>query len=84
VEILTFILFGLVIGVIAKLVVPGKDPGGIIVTAIVGMVGSLLGGLIGRYVLGWGEGYAPGWIMSIAGAVVLLLLARLVARKRES
>lgn len=72
-------LFGLVIGVIAKLLLPGHDPGGVIVTAIIGMVGGWLGGLIGR-LLGWyQEGHPAGWGMSVVGAMVLLLIYRFVA-----
>jgi uncharacterized membrane protein YeaQ/YmgE (transglycosylase-associated protein family) len=82
VEVLVFVLFGLVVGVIARLVMPGRDPGGFLATAVIGMAGSLVGGLIGRYVLGRGQGYTPGWVMSIVGAVVLLALVRMVSRGR--
>lgn len=83
-DILGFIVFGLVVGVIAKLLLPGRDPGGIIVTAIIGMIGAVLGGLIGRYLLGRGESYAAGWILSIVGAIVLLLIYRMIARRQAS
>lgn len=83
-DILGFIVFGLVVGVIAKLVLPGRDPGGIIVTAIIGMIGAVLGGLIGRYLLGRGESYTAGWILSIVGAIVLLLIYRMIARRQAS
>jgi uncharacterized membrane protein YeaQ/YmgE (transglycosylase-associated protein family) len=69
---------GLIVGALAKLVMPGNDPGGIIVTIVLGIVGAMVAGGIGR-ALGW---YAPGepagWIMSILGAVLLLLLYRQV------
>jgi uncharacterized membrane protein YeaQ/YmgE (transglycosylase-associated protein family) len=72
-------LFGLLVGVVAKLLVPGRDPGGLIVTALIGMVGGWLGGRIGR-MLGWyDEGHPAGFGMSIVGAMVLLLIYRLVA-----
>lgn len=72
-------LLGLLIGVIAKLLLPGHDPGGIIVTALIGLVGGSLGGWIGR-ALGWyREGEAAGFGMSIVGAMVLLLLYRFIA-----
>jgi uncharacterized membrane protein YeaQ/YmgE (transglycosylase-associated protein family) len=72
-------LFGLVVGVVAKLLLPGHDPGGLIVTAIIGMVGGWLGGLIGRG-LGWyPQGHPAGFGMSVVGAIVLLVLYRLVA-----
>ena len=70
--IIGFIGFGLVVGAIAKFLMPGRDPGGLFATAMIGMVG----GLIGRYVLGRGEAYTPGWIMSIVGVVILLALYR--------
>jgi uncharacterized membrane protein YeaQ/YmgE (transglycosylase-associated protein family) len=75
-EIIGFIVFGLVVGVIAKLLMPGRDPGGLFVTAGIGMVGALIGGVIGRFILGRGEAYTAGWIMSIVGALILLFLYR--------
>jgi uncharacterized membrane protein YeaQ/YmgE (transglycosylase-associated protein family) len=81
-EILGMIIFGLVVGVIAKFLMPGKDPGGIIVTIILGVLGSLLGGFLFN-ALGWGAGerYA-GWIGSIIGAIILLILYRMIAGRR--
>jgi len=80
--ILTWILFGLVVGIIAKLLMPGRDPGGFIVTILLGIAGALLGGFIGQS-LGWyREGEAAGWIVSILGAIVLLALYRMMVRKR--
>jgi uncharacterized membrane protein YeaQ/YmgE (transglycosylase-associated protein family) len=76
---LMFALFGLVIGAIAKFLMPGRDPGGFIVTAIIGMVGSLVGAFLGRAAGLYSEGtQSAGWIMSIIGAVVLLGIYRLV------
>ena len=74
------ILFGLVVGIIAKLLMPGRDPGGIIVTALIGMAGALVGTFLGRAL--WGPAYAAGWIMSILGAVALLALYRVFAGRR--
>jgi uncharacterized membrane protein YeaQ/YmgE (transglycosylase-associated protein family) len=73
------IIFGLVVGIIAKLLMPGRDPGGFIITALLGMAGALLGTFIGRAI--WGSNYAAGWIMSIAGAFLLLWLYRKFARR---
>ena len=71
-------LLGLVIGICAKLLLPGHDPGGIIVTALIGLVGGSLGGWIGR-ALGWyKEGQAAGFGLSVVGAMALLLIYRLV------
>lgn len=53
--ILTWIIFGLIAGAIAKAIHPGKDPGGWLVTIIIGIVGAFIGGAIGTYVLGWGD-----------------------------
>ena len=80
--ILTWILFGLVVGVIAKLLMPGRDPGGFIVTILLGIAGALLGGFIGRAMGFYGENQGAGWIMSILGAIVLLALYRMMARRR--
>jgi len=80
--ILTWILFGLVVGVIAKLLMPGRDPGGFIVTILLGIAGALLGGFIGRAMGFYGSDQAAGWIISILGAILLLVLYRMMARRR--
>jgi uncharacterized membrane protein YeaQ/YmgE (transglycosylase-associated protein family) len=72
-------VFGLVVGAIAKLLLPGKDPGGIIVTMVVGLVGSLLGTFIGRVVRRKPD-YSAHWLMSILGAIVVLLVYRVLVR----
>jgi uncharacterized membrane protein YeaQ/YmgE (transglycosylase-associated protein family) len=81
-ELIGFAIFGLVVGALAKLLMPGRDPGGFIITAIIGMVGSLLGTFIGRSLLGYREGQSAGWIMSILGAIILLAIYRLVIGRR--
>ena len=80
--ILSWILFGLVVGVIAKLLMPGRDPGGFIVTILIGIAGALFGGFIGRAMGFYGENQGAGWIMSILGAVLLLAVYRMMMRKR--
>ena len=80
--ILSWILFGLVVGVIAKLLMPGRDPGGFIVTILLGVAGALVGGFVGRAMGFYGENQGAGWIMSILGAIVLLALYRMMARRR--
>jgi uncharacterized membrane protein YeaQ/YmgE (transglycosylase-associated protein family) len=75
------IIFGLIVGIIAKLLMPGRDPGGIVLTAIIGMVGALIGTLIGRALWG-GPGYTAGWITSIIGAVLLLWGYRALVTRR--
>ena len=80
--ILAWIVFGLVVGIIAKLLMPGRDPGGFIVTMLLGIAGALLGGFIGRAMGFYGPDQAAGWLMSIGGAVLLLLLYRVMVRRR--
>jgi uncharacterized membrane protein YeaQ/YmgE (transglycosylase-associated protein family) len=80
--ILTWILFGLVVGVIAKLLMPGRDPGGFIVTILLGIAGALLGGFIGRAMGFYGSNESAGWIISILGAVILLAIYRMMIRRR--
>ena len=80
--ILSWILFGLVVGVIAKLLMPGRDPGGFIVTILLGIAGALVGGFVGRAMNLYGENQGAGWIMSILGAIILLALYRMMARRR--
>jgi uncharacterized membrane protein YeaQ/YmgE (transglycosylase-associated protein family) len=80
--ILSWIVFGLVIGIIAKLLMPGKDPGGFIVTVLLGIAGALVGGFIGKAMGFYGPGQSAGWVMSILGAVILLALYRMLMRSR--
>jgi uncharacterized membrane protein YeaQ/YmgE (transglycosylase-associated protein family) len=72
-------LFGLVVGAIAKLLFPGKDPGGVIVTALLGLIGAMIGTVVGRMLWG-GAGYSAGWIMSILGTIVVLAIYRAVKK----
>ena len=80
--ILACILFGLVVGINAKLLMPGRDPGGFIVTILLGIAGALLGGFIGRAMGFYGPSESAGWIISILGAIVLLVLYRMMVRRR--
>ena len=79
--VLGWIVFGLVIGALAKLLMPGRDPGGIVVTMVLGIAGALVGGFVGR-LLGW---YAPGepagFVMALIGAVLLLFIYRKAVKK---
>ena len=74
-------IFGLIVGVIAKVLMPGKDPGGFIVTALIGLAGSMIGTFIGQTLRGNAD-YSSGWIMSILGAMVLLGLYRVMFAKK--
>ena len=78
--IMTFII-GLVVGIIAKFLTPGRDPGGFIITAIIGIVGSFVATWIGQ-ALGWYQaGQSAGWIVSIIGAIILLLIYRMFTKR---
>ena len=81
-EILGWILFGLIAGIIAKLIMPGRDPGGFIITILLGIAGAFLGGFLGRAMGFYGEGEAAGMLMSILGAIILLAIYRLAIGRR--
>jgi uncharacterized membrane protein YeaQ/YmgE (transglycosylase-associated protein family) len=77
-----WIIFGLIVGAIAKLVMPGRDPGGIIVTMLLGVAGALVGGWIGQ-ALGWyRQGEGAGFFMSLLGAILLLWIYRMIVARR--
>ncbi len=77
-HILWAFIIGLVVGAVAKLLMPGKDPGGFIITALLGIAGSLVATFIGQ-ALGWyQQGQAAGFIMSVLGAIILLALYRMI------
>ena len=78
--VLGWILFGLVVGIIAKLLIPGRDPGGFIVTTILGIVGAVVGGFLGRTLGFYGPGEPAGFLMATLGAVVLLFIYRMLRR----
>lgn len=81
-HILWMLIIGLIIGALAKLIMPGRDPGGVIITMALGVAGSLLAGFLGRS-LGWyGPNEGAGFIVSILGALILLGLYRLIVAKR--
>ena len=81
--ILGWIVFGLVVGAIAKLLMPGRDPGGIIVTMVLGIVGALLGGFVGRALGMYGENESAGFIMALVGSIVVLLIYRMTIGGRH-
>ncbi len=76
------ILIGLVIGIVAKLLMPGRDPGGCIITMLIGIAGSFVATYLGRALGLYREGASAGFIMSVIGAVILLAVYRLVASRR--
>ena len=82
--ILGWIVFGLVVGIIAKLLMPGRDPGGIVITILLGIVGAVVGGFIGRALGLYGPEEPAGLIVSTLGAIVVLALYRMVVARRPS
>lgn len=77
-----WIIFGLIVGIVAKFMMPGRDPGGFVITAILGIVGALLGGFLGR-ALGWyREGEPAGFILAVIGAIIVLAVYRALAGRR--
>ena len=81
--ILWTLLIGFIVGAIAKLLMPGRDPGGCIVTILLGIVGAIVAGYLGRAV-GWYEpGQPAGFIASVIGAMLILLIYRLVIGRRS-
>ena len=75
---ISWIIIGAVAGVLGKLVMPGKDPGGFIVTVLLGIAGALLAGFIGQAVGFYGAGQGAGWIGATVGAIALLAIYRMV------
>jgi uncharacterized membrane protein YeaQ/YmgE (transglycosylase-associated protein family) len=80
-SILGWIFFGLLVGLIGKLLMPGRDPGGFIITTILGIVGALVGGFLGRVLGLYREGDPVGFVMAIIGSIILLVLYRMFATR---
>lgn len=83
--IISWIVFGLIAGVLAKMLLPGRDPGGCILTTLIGIGGAVVGGFIGTF-LGWGRvtGFdIRSFALAVGGAVVLLIVYRTLAGKRR-
>jgi uncharacterized membrane protein YeaQ/YmgE (transglycosylase-associated protein family) len=81
--ILGWIVIGLLAGGIAKLLMPGKDPGGCIITILLGIAGALLAGFVGQAIGWYGPGDGAGFLAAIVGAFVILLVYRLVLSRRR-
>ena len=77
----SLILFGLVVGVIAKLLMPGRDPGGFIITILLGIAGSLIGGWVGRMMGFYGPNEGAGFFMALLGSILLLAIYRMTLRR---
>lgn len=81
-HIIYMLVIGFIVGLLAKAVMPGRDPGGIIITILLGIAGSMLAGFIGREMNWYANNQAAGFIASIGGAILLLLAYRMVMSRR--
>ena len=77
-----WIVIGLVAGGLAKLLIPGKDPGGCVITILLGIAGALVAGFLGKAVGWYDDNQGAGFIAAIVGAFLILLIYRLVLRRR--
>jgi uncharacterized membrane protein YeaQ/YmgE (transglycosylase-associated protein family) len=82
--IIGWILFGLVVGIVGKLLMPGRDPGGFILTIVLGVAGALLGGFLGQSLGLYREGEPAGFLMAVVGSIILLLIYRLFLGSRRA
>lgn len=83
-SIIVTLIIGLVVGAVAKLLMPGKDPGGFIITILLGIAGSFVATYLGQMVGWYGPGSAAGFIASVLGAMLLLFLYRLIIGRRSA
>ena len=81
-HLLLFLVFGLVVGVIARWLVPGDGAGGWLTSLLIGVLGSFVGGFLGQFFGFYGQGQMTGFLMAIAGAVVLLIIFRAISGRR--
>ena len=81
-HLLWVLIIGLVVGAIAKFIMPGKDPGGIIVTMLIGIAGAFLGTYLGRFIGHYGPDQSAGFLMSLLGALILLGIYHLIRRSQ--
>jgi uncharacterized membrane protein YeaQ/YmgE (transglycosylase-associated protein family) len=75
-HIIGWIVFGLIVGLVAKFLMPGRDPGGFVITALIGIVGAVVGGFLGRVIGLYKDGDPVGFVMAVIGAIVLLAAYR--------
>lgn len=80
-QIILFLVFGLVVGALARVIVPGKEPGGWVISMVLGIVGSFVGGFLGRALNIYHEGEPAGFVMSLLGAILLVAGYHFVARR---
>jgi uncharacterized membrane protein YeaQ/YmgE (transglycosylase-associated protein family) len=79
-----WIIFGLIVGIVGKFLMPGRDPGGFIITIVLGIAGALLGGFVGRALGFYQEGEPAGFIMAVIGAIILLAIYRATLGRRRT
>lgn len=82
-QVIWIMIVGLIVGALAKLIMPGRDPGGIFVTMMLGIAGSLLGGFLGRLLGLYGPGQRAGFIVSTLGAILILAIYRFLITHRR-
>jgi uncharacterized membrane protein YeaQ/YmgE (transglycosylase-associated protein family) len=82
-SVIGWILFGLVVGIVGKLLMPGRDPGGFIITILLGIAGALLGGFVGQTLGFYREGEPAGFLMAVLGSIILLLIYRMFVGRRD-
>jgi uncharacterized membrane protein YeaQ/YmgE (transglycosylase-associated protein family) len=83
-SVLGWILFGLIVGIVGKMLMPGRDPGGFIVTILLGVAGALLGGYLGRALGMYREDDPVGFIMAVIGSIILLVIYRFAFARRST
>jgi len=83
-HIIGWIFFGLVVGIVAKFLMPGRDPGGFFMTALLGIVGALVAGFLGRLIGWYGDGDPVGFVMAVIGSIILLAAYRLTIGRTAS
>ena len=83
-QIIIMLVIGLIVGIVAKFLMPGKDPGGLIITMLLGIAGSFLAHYIGSAAGWYNEGEPAGFIASVVGAIILLLIYRMLFRRRKA
>lgn len=79
--VLGWIIFGLIVGIVGKFLLPGKDPAGFLATVAIGIVGALIGGFLGRLLGMYGQDDPVGFVMAVIGAVLFLWLYRVITRR---
>jgi uncharacterized membrane protein YeaQ/YmgE (transglycosylase-associated protein family) len=83
-SVIGWIVFGLIVGVVGKLLMPGKDPGGFLATVAIGIIGALCGGMLGRMIGMYGQDDPVGFVMAVIGAILFLWLYRVITRRGDT